>query len=272
QTFLRKFNRYSFFKTPKVLLLAWDRVFKIKDAFGNKKYKPEDIQELIRKLFNDVQSIHEELAEYINTPIIKSNVEDLVPIPSEFDGIYDVTCDLPFCDNSPPLDVLKDQFEDFSASNDDCTLSDDDSFEDIDYVEASPPDSKLVSLEETFSNHTEEPSSGSTTTHADHSLLEYDSFIFKIEPDQGELTSVVMEDILGEHRVHVPNILPTHPTLYLDSNFTPSDDSLGSDLEVSFPSRTKNKIFDPGIFFEVQSKIFYHGIHFIFHLSVILFV
>nr|GFB46506.1 hypothetical protein [Tanacetum cinerariifolium] len=43
-----------------VLLLAWDRVSEIKDA-------PEDIQELLRKLFNDVQNIHEELAEYINT-------------------------------------------------------------------------------------------------------------------------------------------------------------------------------------------------------------
>nr|GEZ51455.1 hypothetical protein [Tanacetum cinerariifolium] len=68
QTFLRKFNRYSFFKRPKVLLLAWDRVFKIKDAFGNKQYKLENIQELFRELFNDVQNIHEELAEYINTP------------------------------------------------------------------------------------------------------------------------------------------------------------------------------------------------------------
>nr|GFB34617.1 hypothetical protein [Tanacetum cinerariifolium]GFB34632.1 hypothetical protein [Tanacetum cinerariifolium] len=68
QTFLRKFNRYSFFETPKVLLLAWDRVFKIKDALGNKQYKPDDTQELFRKLFNDVQNIHEELAEYINTP------------------------------------------------------------------------------------------------------------------------------------------------------------------------------------------------------------
>nr|GEX38462.1 hypothetical protein [Tanacetum cinerariifolium] len=68
QIFLRKFNRCSFFETPKVLLLAWDRVFKIKDAFGNTQYKPKDIQELFRKLFNDVQNIHEELAEYINTP------------------------------------------------------------------------------------------------------------------------------------------------------------------------------------------------------------
>nr|GEV03771.1 hypothetical protein [Tanacetum cinerariifolium] len=43
-------------------------VFKIKDAFGNKQYYPEDIQELFCELFNDVQNIHEELAEYINTP------------------------------------------------------------------------------------------------------------------------------------------------------------------------------------------------------------
>ncbi|GJZ46769.1 reverse transcriptase domain-containing protein, partial [Tanacetum coccineum] len=33
-------------------------------------------------------------------------------------------------------------------------------------------------------------------------------------------------------------------------------DSLGSDLVVSFPSGTRNKIFDPGIFIEVQSKRF----------------
>ncbi|GJS27452.1 hypothetical protein Tco_0488072 [Tanacetum coccineum] len=259
-----------------------------------------------------------------NDEVIKSSVEDLVPILSESEVIFDDTCDVPFCDNSPPLDVLNDHFEIFSDFNDDCTSSDDDSFEDIDYVEAPPPDSKLVSLKEvkddilcekllninlliakieslndnptpdcvlkspspfpipvedsdsffeksdtslsysdnslpefeTFSDHTEETSSGSCTTHSDNSLPEYDSFLFEIEPDRGELTSVVMEDILGEPRVHVPNVLPTHPTLMLDSDFIPSDDSLGSDLEVSFPSGTRNKIFDPGIFFEVQSKRF----------------
>ncbi|GJZ81054.1 hypothetical protein Tco_0646048, partial [Tanacetum coccineum] len=197
----------------------------------------------------------------------------------------------------------------------DDTSSDDDSFENIDYVEASPPDSELVSLEEvkddilhekllniylliakieslndnptpdcvlkspstfpipvedsdsffkksdtslsysdnslpefeTFSDHTEETSSGSTTTHADNSLPEYDSFLFETEPDQGELTSVVM----GEPRVYVPNVLPTNTTLMLNSDSIPSDDSLGSDLEVSFPSGTRNKIFDPRIFFKV---------------------
>nr|GFC80165.1 hypothetical protein [Tanacetum cinerariifolium] len=50
---------------------------------------------------------------------------------------------------SPPLDVSKDQFEDFSESNEEFSSTDDDSFfiDDIDYVEASPPDSELVSLE-----------------------------------------------------------------------------------------------------------------------------
>nr|GFB77474.1 hypothetical protein [Tanacetum cinerariifolium] len=43
-------------------------VFKIKDTFGNEQYKLEDVQELFHKLLNDVQNIHEELTEYINTP------------------------------------------------------------------------------------------------------------------------------------------------------------------------------------------------------------
>nr|GEU82479.1 hypothetical protein [Tanacetum cinerariifolium] len=58
-------------------------------------------------------------------------------------------CDVPFHDNSLPLDVLKDQFEDFSESNDEFSSIDDDSFsfDKIDYVKASPPDSELVSSE-----------------------------------------------------------------------------------------------------------------------------
>nr|GEU83849.1 putative reverse transcriptase domain-containing protein [Tanacetum cinerariifolium] len=46
-----------------------------------KQYKPKDIQEFFRKLFNDVQNIYEELAEYINTsswnrPAFYNNDED----------------------------------------------------------------------------------------------------------------------------------------------------------------------------------------------------
>ncbi|GKB29904.1 hypothetical protein Tco_0869305, partial [Tanacetum coccineum] len=100
-------------------------------------------------------------------------------------------------------------------------------------------------------DHTKKTSSGSTTTHADFSQYdsfifdlsinpfppadrsdfhheefadelahvisppEYDHFCFKIEPELGNLTMDVVEDIFPtrEPRVHVPNVLPTHPTL-----------------------------------------------------------
>ncbi|GJX04530.1 hypothetical protein Tco_0190446 [Tanacetum coccineum] len=200
QTFLGNFKQFSFYETPKVVSLAWETISEIKHAFKDKQYQPDGILELFCKLHDDVQNIHEELAEYIDTPswnrptiycddddddddedyiiaiipdlpitdslimedehldtipamesdeLIKSSVENLVQIPSESEGIPDNMCDVPFRDNSPPLDISKDQFEGFSDSNDDSTSIDDDSFsiDDIDYVEASPPDSELVSLE-----------------------------------------------------------------------------------------------------------------------------
>ncbi|GJS27794.1 hypothetical protein Tco_0488414 [Tanacetum coccineum] len=68
QTFLRKFNRYPFGEMPKVLLVAWEKFSEIKHTFTDKQYQPEDIQELMRKLLQDLQNISEELAEYINSP------------------------------------------------------------------------------------------------------------------------------------------------------------------------------------------------------------
>ncbi|GJT94080.1 hypothetical protein Tco_1082925 [Tanacetum coccineum] len=137
-------------------------------------------------------------------------------------------------------------------------------------------DYSLLDYEAFYLNddHIEEKSSGSTTTHADFS--QYDSFIFDLwinpfppadrsdcyhEEFAGELAHIISPprrifSSTLKPRVHVPNILPTHPTLHLDSDFTLSSDSLGSDLVVSFPSRTRNKIFDPGIFIGVHSMIF----------------
>ncbi|GJW14317.1 hypothetical protein Tco_0018450 [Tanacetum coccineum] len=93
-------------------------------------------------LDNDVLAIESE------NEFIKSSVEILVPIPSESEGVPEM-CDVPFHDNSPPLEASKDQFKDFFESNDESTSSDDDSFsiDDIDYVDASPPDAEIVSLE-----------------------------------------------------------------------------------------------------------------------------
>ncbi|GKD96203.1 hypothetical protein Tco_1380100, partial [Tanacetum coccineum] len=65
--------------------------------------------------------------------VIKASVEDLVPIPSEFEDTSDndSECDLAFCDDSFLLDVLRGNSVTFSNplfdSNDDFTSSDDES-------------------------------------------------------------------------------------------------------------------------------------------------
>ncbi|GKB64447.1 hypothetical protein Tco_0920633 [Tanacetum coccineum] len=81
--------------------------------------------------------------------VIKSSVEDLVPIPSEPEGIPDSVCDVPLCNNPTPLNALNEHYEIVVNSDDDNSSSDDDSpyGEDIDYVDASPPDVEIVSLE-----------------------------------------------------------------------------------------------------------------------------
>ncbi|GJR93463.1 hypothetical protein Tco_0265637 [Tanacetum coccineum] len=218
--------------------------------------------------------------------VIKSSVENLVPIPSEFEGIFDDSCDVLNCDNnrvniesdfveylvnrdtsidnSSKIDPIFEEIAgelahiapippgiveaDFDPNDD--TSSDDDDFEDIEYVSLeevndvdqdekefnledifqiqdvilrakllnvhrlisnieslkvnstsdrvleSPSsfpipvmdsDSSITSLSfsdnslpefESFSDHTEETRSGSTTTHANYSLSEYESFHF----------------------------------------------------------------------------------------------
>ncbi|GJW09600.1 hypothetical protein Tco_1575427 [Tanacetum coccineum] len=83
--------------------------------------------------------------------VIKSSVENLVLTPSESEGIPDENmCDMPLCNNPTPLEAFKEHSEIVVDFNDDSTSSDDDSpyGEDIDYVDASPPDAEIVSLEE----------------------------------------------------------------------------------------------------------------------------
>ncbi|GJV00036.1 hypothetical protein Tco_1329306 [Tanacetum coccineum] len=72
---------------------------------------------------------------------IKSSVEDLVPILSEFEDTSDndSECDLHFCEDSPPLDILGGNFVTFSNplfdSNDDFTSSDDESLSEENVLE-----------------------------------------------------------------------------------------------------------------------------------------
>nr|GFB35412.1 hypothetical protein [Tanacetum cinerariifolium] len=334
--------------------------------------------------------------------LIESSAETLIPIPSESEGTPKHVCDVPSHDNSLPLDVLKDQIEDFFESNKEFSSIDDDSFsiDDIDYVEASPPDSALVSsevieivipevggidddillttkhdvlrekllnvnlliakiealnanptppfdcktkssstslnslLEETntFDNslpefetfcfdvekissgsttispdisiseykafhddHVKEFSSGSPTTHSDSPLYasfmfdlsinlfppadrsdsyeftdelipfisapEYDCFLFKVEPNSGDFTKDVVEDISLTKEPQVLNTLPTHPTLQLNLKFPLSSESLFAYVVWIFlpflvysvvppyllSLRNEDIIFDPGI-------------------------
>ncbi|GKD42486.1 hypothetical protein Tco_1267131, partial [Tanacetum coccineum] len=61
--------------------------------------------------------------------VIKSGVENFFPIPSEFEGISDDTCDVPVCEDPSTFDALNDNSEILSDSNNDGTSSDDDDFE-----------------------------------------------------------------------------------------------------------------------------------------------
>ncbi|GJV86277.1 hypothetical protein Tco_1530215 [Tanacetum coccineum] len=139
--------------------------------------------------------------------VIKSSVENLVQILSESEGIPDNMCDVPFRDNSLPLDISKDQFEGFSDSNDDSTSIDEDSFStwtslclrhhlhDYEVVRlemrnvsgstTTHSDYSLSSYEAFYfdDDHIKEKSSGSTNTHSDISLSKYDSFVFDLSND-----------------------------------------------------------------------------------------
>nr|GEX76454.1 reverse transcriptase domain-containing protein [Tanacetum cinerariifolium] len=80
---------------------------------------------------------------------------------------------------------------------------------------------------------------GKFTFPADFVIVDYESDP-RIEPGQGKLTSVVMKDNLAETRVHVPNVLTTHPTLMLDSDFVPFDNSLPEFKTFYFDIKEKN--------------------------------
>nr|GEX90409.1 reverse transcriptase domain-containing protein [Tanacetum cinerariifolium] len=105
---------------------------------------PETFQRCMMVIFHDMI----EKTMKVFDELIKSSVEDLIPIPSEFEGIPNTMCDVHPVKNSTPLEA-KDHLEIVINSKDDNSSSDDDSLynENIEYVEASPHDSELVSLE-----------------------------------------------------------------------------------------------------------------------------
>nr|GFC88289.1 hypothetical protein [Tanacetum cinerariifolium] len=177
--------------------------------------------------------------------VTKSSVEDLVPIPSEFEGIPDTILeaaeivipeveeieDNNLCEKLLNVHLLIANIE---ALKDNPTQS-------SEFLTKSPSTSLNSFLEETNTFHNSLPefenfycdlgeiSSGSTTTHSDISLSEYDSFIFeefidelahiisppeydrfyfKDLPNPGELMSVlnsgIRENLLSTTLVKLP--------------------------------------------------------------------
>nr|GEY90258.1 zinc finger, CCHC-type [Tanacetum cinerariifolium] len=146
-------------------------------------------------------------------------------------------CDVPSHDNSSPLDVSKDQIEDSSESNEEFSSIDDDSFfiDNIDYVEASPPDSELVGgidddILLTIKHDVLHEKSSSTSLNSlleetntfDNSLLEFETFCFDVEEISSGSTTTHPDISLPEYEVfyddHVKEISSGSPTTHSDSS------------------------------------------------------
>nr|GFB93463.1 hypothetical protein [Tanacetum cinerariifolium] len=109
ETFLRKFNRYSFFETPKELIeyintSGWNR-----PAFCNNGDDDDDDCTIAVSPHSPITDSLIMENEHLDTILetksdefIKSSVENLVPIPCESKDFSDIKseCDMPDCDDS----------------------------------------------------------------------------------------------------------------------------------------------------------------------------
>ncbi|GJW00593.1 hypothetical protein Tco_1555844 [Tanacetum coccineum] len=360
-----------------------DREIKeIINDLGYKRFRGEEIDEeyerdceiRIRKLKQDFNIWGSEEPgnslnvgdEHLNTipttesdEVIKSSIENLVLILSEFEGMSDDTSNVPTCDNncvnvesdfmeslinrdtlivySSKIDPILEEFADklahiapipsgiVEADPDDDTSSDDDDFEDVEYVNLEEvnevdqekeefnlddilqiqdvilrekllnvsrlisnieslrdnripimdSDSSETSLSfsdnylpkfESFSDHTKETRSGSTTTHANYSLPEYESFHFdnpslpRPPPEPPDIEILKPEinifDVLyndesfeprGDENVVVPNVEEDNSFTFVIRTFLPFITYPEVSPLSSFTG-SEDTIFDPGIF------------------------
>nr|GFC51152.1 hypothetical protein [Tanacetum cinerariifolium] len=81
------------------------------------------------------------------------------------------------------------------------------------------PDLSLPEYEVFHDDHVKEISSGSPTTHSDSSLFQYDCFGFKVEPNSEDFTKDVVENISLMKEPQVLTVLPNHPSLQLNMKF-----------------------------------------------------
>nr|GFA82830.1 hypothetical protein [Tanacetum cinerariifolium] len=186
---------------------------------------------------------------------IKSGVENLVPIPSESEGILEHVCDVPSHANSPPLDVLKDTIEDLSESNEEFSSTDDDSysFDKIDYVKASPLDSELVSSEiDAFLAVDDEPtSSQSPKSYLDSEgdMLLFEEFLNDdhSSDSQTKSSSTSLNSLL-EETTNFHNSLPAGFTTFSNVLFDADYDSDSSNDQSLPDEDVPKKIYSNPLF------------------------
>ncbi|GJU61880.1 hypothetical protein Tco_1243715 [Tanacetum coccineum] len=106
----------------------------------------EDKQKKREKRITEEQAaLMIDIRDYHLATLIDEQYSHAQSHPSE--GIPDNVCDVPLCNNLTPLEAFKEHSETIVDFNDDSTSSDDDSYENINYADASPPDAEIVSLE-----------------------------------------------------------------------------------------------------------------------------
>ncbi|GJX28716.1 hypothetical protein Tco_0236795, partial [Tanacetum coccineum] len=153
------------------------------------------------------------------------STENLVPIPSEFKGISEDTCDVPICEDPSTFDALSNHSKILSDSNNDSTSSDDDSYENIEYIEASPLNLEYDSLEEVNNDQEEK---------------EFDlEDIFQIQ-----------DVILREKLLNISRLV---------TNIESLKDSPTSDHVLKSPFSFPNPIVDSKSFFEKSNTSFSHS-------------
>nr|GFB21535.1 hypothetical protein [Tanacetum cinerariifolium] len=107
---------------------------------------------------NSLSMGYEHLNITPETEVTESNAKNLLPITSECEVTLEDKreCDELVCKNPSTIDVCDNHSEILFDSNNDDLSSDDESFEDIEYVDASVPDPAIVSVEENIDHQEQE--------------------------------------------------------------------------------------------------------------------
>ncbi|GJW17751.1 hypothetical protein Tco_0025187 [Tanacetum coccineum] len=248
--------------------------------------------------------------EHVPPPFNQSVVEDIIPMPAK-GGAYRLVIfseDIDYIDASP-LDselVSLEEVKDFEVREIDTdillTIKDDILHEKLlninlliakiealkdnptpssDFVTKSPSTSPNSFLEETnifynslpeietFCFNLEEKSSGNPTSYTNLSLPDYKALFCDSEPDSGDFTMDVVDDIfdnpIREPRVHVPNIFDPEIFIAVQSKrfLSPNEFStsfirdspfLVIDTLLPFSSENEDKVFNPGSLSSKEEK------------------